>query len=69
MQLGDVPLQVVAADDEDAAGRTLVVPAGSSFAALPVPIDAVASGEISLRPRVRFGWALKRLGAGEGSER
>jgi putative peptide zinc metalloprotease protein len=69
IQLGDVPLRVVAAEDGRAAGRTLVVPASSSFAALPVPAGVAASGEISLRPRVRSGWALKRLEAEEGSER
>src|SRR4029077_11334832 len=69
IQLGDVQLRVVAVEDAAAAGRTLVVPAGSSFAALRVPADAAVSGEISLRPRVRSGWALKRLEAEEGSER
>ncbi|MDX6628345.1 MAG: putative peptide zinc metalloprotease protein [Gaiellales bacterium] len=69
IQLGDIPLRVVPADDTGAAGRTLVVPAGSSFAALQVPVDAAASGEISLRPRVRSGWALKRLEVEEGAER
>ncbi len=69
IQLGDLPLRVVAVEDEAAAGGTLVVPAGASLAALPVPGEAALSGEISLRPRVRSGWALKRLSAEEGPER
>lgn len=69
IQLGDLQLRVVAADDGSSAGRTVVVPAGSSFAALPVPVDAALSGELSLRPRVRSGWALKRLEVEEGAER
>ena len=69
IQLGDVPLRVVATDDEAFAGHTLVVPAGASRVALPAAGDTELSGAISLRPRVRSGWALKRLAADEGTER
>jgi putative peptide zinc metalloprotease protein len=69
VQLGDVLLRVVPVEDESFAGRTMVVPAGSSFAALPVAGEVVATGEISLHPQVRSGWALKRLSEEEGSER
>jgi putative peptide zinc metalloprotease protein len=70
IQLGDLPLRVVAADDDAFAGGTIVVPAGASASALPVPVETAAlSGPISLTPRVRSGWALKRLSAEEGPER
>jgi putative peptide zinc metalloprotease protein len=69
IQLGDLPLRVIAAEDDALAGHTLMVPAGASLAALPVPVEAALSGPISLRPRVRSGWALKRLSAEEGPER
>jgi putative peptide zinc metalloprotease protein len=69
IQLGDLPLRVVSMDDQASAGQTLVVPAGASLASLPVPGDAALSGPISLRPRVRSGWALKRLSLEEGAER
>ena len=69
IQLGDLPLRVITADDDALAGHTLMVPAGASLAALPVPVDGALSGAISLRPRVRSGWALKRLSADEGPER
>ncbi len=69
VQLGDVPLRVVAVDDEALAGHTVVVPAGASQVALPATIDAGLSGVLELRPHVRSGWALKRLSADEGPER
>jgi putative peptide zinc metalloprotease protein len=69
VQLGDLSLRVISAEDETAAGRTLVVPAGASLGSLPVPGDAALSAPVSLRPRVRSGWALKRLAVEEGSER
>ena len=70
IQLGDVQLRVAAAEDERLAGHTVVVPAGASLAALPVPLPGTAlTGAIAMRPRVRSGWALKRLAEEEGSER
>jgi putative peptide zinc metalloprotease protein len=71
VHLGDVALRVEAADDEAAAGRTIVVPAGASVivpAAGPAAVAAPAV-EPRVRPRVASGWALKRLDASEGEKR
>ena len=71
IQVGDVQLHVEAQQDEAAAGRTIVVPAGASVvmraagqASLMAPVV-----EPSMHPRVRPGWALKRLEAAEGERR
>jgi putative peptide zinc metalloprotease protein len=70
IQLGDQALRVAPLEDEAAAGRTLVVPAGASLAALPaVAPPAELTSAVSLHPRARSGWALKRLPASEGPER
>jgi putative peptide zinc metalloprotease protein len=72
--LGDERLVVDRHRDDAEAGRTIVVPAGAS---LMVPAHGAASrmapaavadaaGEL---PRLRSGYALKRLEAGEGSSR
>ena len=58
LRLGDTELVVERRRGPDEAGRTVVVPAG---AGLP-------GGETS-RPRLRSGYALKRLEAAEGSRR
>jgi putative peptide zinc metalloprotease protein len=71
IRLGDAELHVEAADDESAAGRTIVVPAGASLvvpAAGPAAVAAPAAAP-ALRPRVASGWALKRLDASEGEKR
>lgn len=68
--LGDMEVRVERRVDERAAGRTLIVRPGASLV-----LPAVGSGElrstaeVGLRPRLRSGWALKRLDASEGPER
>ncbi len=64
VRLGDSELRVERHQHEAAAGRTLVVPIGAT-ALVPV----VAAGSHGLRPRLRSGYALKRLEQAEGSER
>lgn len=55
---------------EPSAGQTIVVPIGATLAGLRPAVAAAAGGvDGGLRPRVRSGWALKRLGAEEGDER
>jgi putative peptide zinc metalloprotease protein len=71
IQLGDVEVRVEAWRDDAESGRTVIVPAGATLVVPqagrsevePVAIDAAA------RPRVRSGWALKRLEAEEGDRR
>jgi putative peptide zinc metalloprotease protein len=55
-------------DDPAAPGATLRVPVGATQLGLrpPPASDGLDAG---LHPRVRSGWALKRLGRGEGSRR
>jgi putative peptide zinc metalloprotease protein len=52
------------------AGRTVIVPVGAS-AAMPSAglADGAASARIGLRPRLRSGYALKRLDSSEGQRR
>jgi putative peptide zinc metalloprotease protein len=64
IRLGDSELRIERLQQAGAAGRTLVVPIGAT-GLLPV-VAATAHG---LRPRLRTGYALKRLEEGEGSER
>ncbi len=74
IDLGDCRLDVAERVDEAAAGRTMSVPAG-----LSVVVPAVSSrrasrptrrpGSAARRPRMRSGWSLKRLEAGEGEKR
>jgi len=71
IQLGDVEVRVEAWRDDSESGRTVVVPPGATLVVPqagrsevePVSIDSGA------RPRVRSGWALKRLEAEEGDRR
>ncbi|QEC48467.1 FHA domain-containing protein [Baekduia soli] len=71
IRLGDAELAVEAPSDEAAAGRTIVVPLGSSVAVSAAgAVQGVAAAVPSaLRPKARAGWALKRLEAGEGERR
>ena len=57
LRLGDSELAVERRRDAAEAGRTIVVPAGQ---VVPAGVD---------RPRLRPGYALKRLEASEGSKR
>jgi putative peptide zinc metalloprotease protein len=62
IRLGDQELRVERRRRSADAGRTVVVPAGASRAVAAAPGDAV-------RPRLRSGYALKRLEAAEGDDR
>ena len=71
IELGDAKLRVEARRREAESGRTIVVPPGTSLV-----IPAVGAGEIAPvtdgvgpHPRVRSGWALKRLEEEEGDRR
>jgi putative peptide zinc metalloprotease protein len=78
IRLGDVTIQVdggagqasdgsaSAAQLEPGPGETVVVPIDATLMGLRA---ASLPGGVGLRPRVRSGWALKRLGADEGEER
>jgi putative peptide zinc metalloprotease protein len=71
IRVGDTRLVVERHRDESEAGRTVLVPAGAS-AALP-SIDeepgTAASTRFGIHPRLRSGYALKRLDATEGVRR
>jgi putative peptide zinc metalloprotease protein len=62
IRIGDLELVVERHRDDGEAGRTVVVPAESSLAA-PV------TGSFGTHPKVRSGYALKRLAASEGKRR
>jgi putative peptide zinc metalloprotease protein len=63
----EVPMPVPSRDLPAGAGETVVVPLDATLLGLRSVPPTVADG--SLRPRLRSGWALKRLGADEGDER
>jgi Zn-dependent protease len=71
IRLGDQVLGVERRRDEAEAGRTIVVRPGASLVvpAAGRPDVAGAATQFGARPRVRSGYALKRLEAGEGSRR
>ena len=62
IRIGDLELVVERHRDEGEAGRTIVVPAETSLA-------APATGSFGTHPKVRSGYALKRLEASEGERR
>jgi putative peptide zinc metalloprotease protein len=71
IKLGDSELRVERRRDVSEAGRTIVVKAGASLV-LPAAGGAGVAGsatQFGMRPRVRSGYALKRLEAGEGNRR
>lgn len=67
--LGDVELTVERRRDQGAAGRTLVVPHGRSMVLPAVGAAQVETSSEVPRPRLRSGWALKRLEESEGERR
>jgi putative peptide zinc metalloprotease protein len=72
IRLGDAELRVERRRDMEEAGRTIVVRAGASVMVPSIGSPAVSSGsatQFGLRPRVRSGYALKRLDASEGPRR
>jgi putative peptide zinc metalloprotease protein len=75
LKLGNVAIRVESATPVEPSGRSLPREAGETVV---VPLDATllglragttTTGDGALRPRLRSGWALKRLGAEEGDER
>jgi hypothetical protein len=60
IRLGDAELAIERPRDASEAGRTIVVPAGATM---------TEATQIGTRPRVRSGYALKRLEAAEGDRR
>jgi Zn-dependent protease len=71
IHVGDTELIVERRRAETEAGRTIVVPAGVSAALPKVSGDAEdpASTRFGDRPRLRSGYALKRLDSSEGARR
>jgi putative peptide zinc metalloprotease protein len=71
IRLGDVELRAERRRLDEEAGRTIVVRAGASVVVPKVGesnVEAVGTS-YGFRPRVRRGWALKRLPASEGQRR
>jgi putative peptide zinc metalloprotease protein len=71
IRLGDAELRVERRREDQEAGRTIVVRPGAS---LLIPAAGVASvtgsaTQFGMKPRVRSGYALKRLDASEGAKR
>ncbi len=72
IRLGDAELRVERRRDMAEAGRTIVVRAGASVMVPSVGAPAVSGGsatQFGMKPRVRSGYALKRLDANEGPRR
>jgi putative peptide zinc metalloprotease protein len=71
LQLGAQELRVERRRDTAEAGRTIVVRPGASLVvpAMGPPGVAAAATSFGMRPRVRSGYALKRLDASEGAKR
>ena len=71
IRVGNQRLDVQAHRDDDAAGRTIVVPLGASLLLPAVGAASLQPVEIAQgrRPRLRSGYALKRLDASEGERR
>src|SRR5918995_2648821 len=71
VHVGNVEFRVERRRDESEAGRTIVVRPGATLL-----VSAVGASEVDktattfgFRPKVRSGWALKRLEEGEGARR
>jgi putative peptide zinc metalloprotease protein len=71
VHVGNVEFRVERRRDESEAGRTIIVRPGATLL-----VSAVGASEVDktatsfgFRPKVRSGWALKRLQEGEGSRR
>jgi Zn-dependent protease len=63
IRVGNQELVVERRRSEEEAGRTVVVPLGASL------VTPAVSGEVGAQPKVRSGYALKRLEASEGERR
>src|SRR3954452_22469084 len=69
IRLGDAELRVERRREAAEAGRTIVVRAGASLI-VPSTGPVTSSGtQFGMRPRVRSGYALKRMDASEGRQR
>ncbi|MDX6410201.1 MAG: putative peptide zinc metalloprotease protein, partial [Gaiellaceae bacterium] len=69
IRLGDAELRVERRRDEAEAGRTIVVRAGASLLVPSVGPSHASGTHFGMRPRVRSGYALKKLDASEGRRR
>ncbi len=69
IRLGDAELRVERRREVAEAGRTIVVRAGASLLVPSVGAPEGNSTQFGMRPRVRSGYALKRLDASEGRKR
>ena len=72
LQLGSLELRVERKRDAAEAGRTIVVRPGASLLVPAIGPPGVVGGNATsfgMKPRVRSGYALKRLPASEGSKR
>jgi hypothetical protein len=69
IRLGNEELLVERRRDENEAGRTIVVPPGASLVVPRVGPSELAADGRQDRPRLRSGYALKRLAATEGPRR
>ena len=69
IRLGDAELRVERRREAAEAGRTIVVRAGASLLVPSVGAPEGNSTSFGMRPRVRSGYALKRLDASEGRKR
>ncbi len=71
LQLGSQQLKIERRRDSAEAGRTIVVRPGASLLvpAIGPPGVTAAATQFGMRPRIRSGYALKRLEASEGSKR
>ncbi len=65
----DAPPEPLAQSLPADAGETVVMPIGATQLGLRPAVPAAAGVDGAMRPRVRSGWALKRLGAEEGERR
>jgi putative peptide zinc metalloprotease protein len=69
IRLGDAELRVERRREVAEAGRTIVVRAGASLLVPSVGPPEGTATQFGMRPRVRSGYALKRLDASEGRKR
>ena len=69
IRVGDQELGVERRRELAEAGRTLVVRPGSTRGRRPPPASRAQATQFGMRPRVRSGYALKRMDADEGPRR
>ena len=71
IQIGDVEVRVERRRGESEAGKTIILRPGASLVVPAIGSSTLDTGArpVGMRPRVRSGWALKRLDAAEGVDR